>query len=104
MITPAPESEPKDLEAAYSSLQLMYEIGREVTANLDLRTLLHRVLFLAMKNVGAISGSIIVLDESGQPGVSAFLLGGETREETGLQLRVTYERGMAGWVARRCGR
>lgn len=100
MKNPASKTKLKDLEAAYSSLQLLYEVGREVSANLDLRTLLHRVLFLAMKNVGAISGSIIVLDENGQPGVSAFLIGDETREETSLQLRVTYERGMAGWVAR----
>ncbi len=87
-------------ETARSSLELLYEIGREVTADLDLRTLLHRVLFLAMKNVGAISGSIIVIDESGQPGESAFLMRGQTHDRTMLQLRVTYESGMAGWVAR----
>jgi PAS domain S-box-containing protein len=53
-----------------------------------------------MKNVGAISGSIIVIDESGQPVESAFLMVGQSHDHTALQLRVTYERGMAGWVAR----
>lgn len=90
----------KESAAFRSSLELLYEIGREVTADLDLRTLLHRVLFLSMKNVGAISGSIIVLDEDGQPGESALLIMGETRKHTAMQLRVTYEQGMAGWVAR----
>jgi PAS domain S-box-containing protein len=86
---------------ALASLKLLYEIGREVTADLDLHTLLNRVLFLAMKNVGAVSGSIIALDENGQPGESAFLMhGGANDGRTGLQLKVTYERGMAGWVAR----
>jgi NtrC-family two-component system sensor histidine kinase KinB len=87
-------------ETARSSLELLYEIGREVAAELDLRTVLHRVLFLSMKNVGAVSGSIIVLDENKQPVESAFLILGQVYDETALQLRVTYEHGMAGWVAR----
>lgn len=84
---------------ARTSLELLIEVGREVAAALDLRTVLHRVLFLSMKNVGAISGSIIVLDEAGQPTESAFLMSGQSHDHTALQLRVTYERGMAGWVA-----
>jgi PAS domain S-box-containing protein len=93
---------PIDKESAVfrSSLELLYEIGREVTGDLDLRTLLHRVLFLSMKNVGAISGSIIVIDENSQPTESALLILGETHSHTAQQLRVTYEHGMAGWVAR----
>jgi NtrC-family two-component system sensor histidine kinase KinB len=87
-------------ETARSSLELLYEIGREVAAELDLRTVLHRVLFLSMKNVGAVSGSIIVLDENKQPVESAFLILGQVYDQTALQLRVTYEHGMAGWVAR----
>jgi PAS domain S-box-containing protein len=90
----------EDTSVFRSSLELLYEIGREVTADLDLRTLLHRVLFLTMKNVGAISGSIIVIDEDGQPGESALLILGQTHQHTALQLRVTYEHGLAGWVAR----
>lgn len=96
-----PPSVDKESAAFRSSLELLYEIGREVTADLDLRTLLHRVLFLSMKNVGAISGSIIVIDENGQPSESAFLILGQTHNHTALQLRVTYEHGLAGWVARR---
>jgi PAS domain S-box-containing protein len=87
-------------ETARASLELLYEVGREFAAALDLRTVLHRVLFLSMKNVGAISGSIIVLDDHGQPVESAFLIVGQTHDTTSLQLRVTYDRGLAGWVAR----
>ena len=50
-----------------ASLELMYTVSRELASALDLRTVLNRVLFLAMKNVGASSGSIIVLDSNGQP-------------------------------------
>lgn len=91
----------KGSENAHASLRLLYEVGREVAAALDLHTILKRVLFLSMNNVGANSGSIIVIDETGQPVESAFLLVGQTHDQTALQLRVTYERGMAGWVARR---
>jgi PAS domain S-box-containing protein len=96
------ELEPKELniEVARDSLMLLYEVGREFAAALDLRTVLHRVLFLSMKYVGAISGSIIVLDDHGQPVESAFLIPGKEHDHTALQLRVTYERGLAGWVAK----
>jgi hypothetical protein len=42
---------------------------------LDLTTLLKRVLSLSIQNVGAINGSIIVLDEQGQPVESAIVVG-----------------------------
>ena len=90
----------KKSEETRASLELLYEISREVASALDLRTVLHRLLFLSMKNVGAISGSIIVLDDNNQPVESAFLMHGQTHDTTALQLRVTYDRGMAGWVAR----
>ena len=57
----------KENENARASLELLYEVSREVASDLDLHTILHRVLFLALKNVGAIRGSIIVLDEMGEP-------------------------------------
>lgn len=82
------------------SLELLYGISREFAAALDLRTVLHRVLFLSMKNVGAVSGSIIVLDELGLPIETAFLMRGQPHDQTTLQLRTTYEHGLAGWVAR----
>ncbi|MCC7130040.1 MAG: hypothetical protein B6D39_05625 [Anaerolineae bacterium UTCFX2] len=90
----------KVFESARASLELLYEVGREIAADLDLRTVLQRILFLSMKYVGAVSGSIIVIDEGGQPVESAFLMVGQPHDHTALQLRVTYERGMAGWVAR----
>lgn len=87
-------------EAARASLELLYEVSREFAAALDLRTVLHRVLFLSMKHVGASSGSIIVLDETGQPVESAILVHGRPTDHTTQQLRVTYDQGLAGWVAR----
>ena len=83
-----------------ASLELMYNISRELASALDLQTVLNRVLFLSMKNVGASSGSIIVLDEYGQPIESALVIGDRVHKQTTQQLRATFERGLAGWVLR----
>lgn len=90
----------RENETTRASLELLYDIGRELAAALDLRTVLQRVLFLSMRNVGAISGSIIVLDDSGQPVESAIITGEQIHDHTTTQLRDTLERGLAGWAVR----
>lgn len=82
-----------------ASLELLYNISRELAGALDLRAVLRRVLFLSMQNVGAISGSIIVLDSLGNPVDSAIITGDVVHDHTTQQLKITYERGLAGWVA-----
>ncbi|MCH7663317.1 MAG: hypothetical protein IH859_05535, partial [Chloroflexi bacterium] len=63
--------------ATRGSLELLYNISRELVADLDLSTVLERILFLSIKNVGATSGSIIVLGEQGQPVNSAVIHSGK---------------------------
>lgn len=87
-------------QATRATLELMYNISRELASALDLRTVLQRVLFLAMKNVGASSGSIIVMDANGQPVESALITGEQVHKQTTQQLKITFERGLAGWVIR----
>lgn len=91
------EREHQDTRA---SLDLLYEISREIAAALDLRTVLERVLFLATENVGAINGSILVLDEDGQPTDSAIITGSQFHEHATHQLMITFDQGLAGWVGR----
>jgi two-component system, NtrC family, sensor histidine kinase KinB len=83
-----------------SSLELLYHISRELSSALDLRTVLERILFLSMQNVGAISGSIIVLNDSGDPVDSAIITGDKIHNRTTERLRETLERGLSGWVVR----
>jgi PAS domain S-box-containing protein len=85
-------------ERARASLELLYSISRELAAQLDLRELLQRVLQLTLQNVGAGSGSILVLDESGKVIEGALAYEGHVHDHTAEQLAVTYERGLAGWV------
>jgi NtrC-family two-component system sensor histidine kinase KinB len=90
----------KDIPTTYATLELLYNVSRELAAALDLRTVLERVLFLSMKNVQAISGSILVLDDNGQPIESAIIIGDKVHDQMTQQLRITFERGLAGWVTR----
>ncbi|MEJ2301298.1 MAG: GAF domain-containing protein [Anaerolineales bacterium] len=92
--------EDKENESTRASLELLYHVSRELATALDLRTVLQRVLILSMRNIGAISGSLIALDDSGQPIESAIIYGSQVFERTTQQLRATLEHGLAGWVTR----
>jgi len=88
----------KQEEVSRTSLELLYHISRELTSALDLRTVLQRVLLLSMKNVGAQNGSIIILDDNGEPVESTLIVGDRIIEHTTPQLQVIIEHGLAGWV------
>lgn len=81
-------------------LELLVEINREVAGALDLRTTLQRLVFAAMQHVGAERGSIIVVDDTGQPVDATIVYGKSLHENTTRQLKETIDRGLAGWVVR----
>jgi len=83
-----------------ASLELLYRISREIATTLDLSTVLERVLSLSLKTIGAISASIIVLDENGQPLESAMIVNEQVLSHTNEQLKETLEEGLAGWVVK----
>ena len=83
-----------------ASLELLYHTSREFASALDLKTVLQRVLYLSVQYAGAMTGSIIVLDEHETPIDSALIIGNQFRDHSTQQLRVTLENGLAGWVAR----
>ena len=79
-------------------LELLIQINREVAAALDLRTVLQRLLFAVIHNVGGERGSIVVLDDSGKPIDATIIYGKSLREHTTQQLKETVDHGLAGWV------
>lgn len=83
-----------------ASLELLYNISREVASAIDLPIVLQRVLFSSMRTIGAISGTIIVLDDNGTPVESTIIYGTKIHEHTTEQLKETIEKGLAGWVVR----
>jgi NtrC-family two-component system sensor histidine kinase KinB len=91
---------PSQLSSSINTLELLYNVNRELTAALDLHTVLQRVVMLSMKNIGAVSGSIIVLDDNEEPVESAIVIGERVLDHTTYQLRVIFKEGLAGWVAK----
>lgn len=87
-------------DSSRSSLELLYNVSRELASALDLRTVLQRVLFQSLKYVGGERGSIVVLDDNGKTLDAAIVYGQKVHEHTTQQLRDTMERGLAGWVMR----
>lgn len=91
---------PKEQDRTKALLELLYHVSREVATALDLRTVLQRVLYEALQNVGGERSSIVVLDDSGKAVDATIVYGKQIHEHTTQQLRDTMERGLAGWVIR----
>jgi PAS domain S-box-containing protein len=81
-------------------LELLIGVSREVASALDLRTVLQRLLYAALQNVGGERGSIVVMDDGGKPVDATIVYGKRFHDHTTQQLRETVERGLAGWVVR----
>jgi two-component system, NtrC family, sensor histidine kinase KinB len=81
-------------------LELLYHVSREVATAIDLRTVLQRVLYEAIQNVGGERCSIVVLDDAGKAVDATIVYGKQVHEHTTHQMRDTMERGLAGWVIR----
>ncbi len=90
----------KDQDRTRALLELLYHVSREVATALDLRTVLQRVLYEAIQNVGGERCSVVVLDDSGKAVDATIVYGAQMHEHTTQQLRETIERGLAGWVIR----
>lgn len=90
----------KSEEPTRALLELLYHVSREVAAALDLRTVLQRVLYEAIQNVGGERGTLIVLDDAGKPVDATIVHGKYFHDHTTQQLRDTIENGLAGWVVR----
>ncbi len=84
-------------------LELLYHVSREVATALDLRTVLQRVLYQAIQNVGGERGSIVVLDDAGKAVDFTIVFGQQQIDgDTTQQLQDTVENGLAGWVLKNC--
>lgn len=83
-----------------SSLELLYNVSRDLATALDLRQVLQRVLFQSLKYVGGERGSIVVMDDNGKAIDAAIVYGRKVLDHSTQQLRETIERGLAGWAVR----
>ncbi|HSM72872.1 MAG TPA: GAF domain-containing protein [Anaerolineales bacterium] len=89
---------PAETDRSKALLELLYHVSRELATALDLRTVLQRVLYEAIQNVGGERCSIVVLDDAGKAVDATIVYGKQIHEHTTQQMRETMERGLAGWV------
>jgi len=78
------------------ALQLLQEMTLRLTSELDVETLLKNILNSAMKVVGAVAGSLILLDRRTDELVFAVVVGGGGEALQGQ--RMPRDKGIAGWV------
>lgn len=97
-VVPPTSSEAPTNERSRLSLDLLYALSRELANQLDLRELMQRILQMTLDTVGATSGSMIVLNEKGDPLEGVLIYNGRTTVQTSAQLEDIVERGLAGWV------
>ncbi len=83
-----------------ASLELLYQISRELSSQLELPTLLQHILQTTTEALGAPSASILALDTDGEVMEGALIVEGRPILHTADQLAETLERGLAGWVVR----
>lgn len=82
-----------------TSFELLYAINRQLIRQVDRHEMLKHILRLAVEKVGAGSGSVLVLDESGKVKVGSVAYEGELHDRSPDQLDGILEDGLAGWVA-----
>jgi len=82
------------------AVELLYQVGQELSAAADLEEVLPDVLSIAVEKTGAYRGSIIVLDPLGNP--RHHILVREDLSPSVIRKLVLeiLRRGLAGWVAR----
>ena len=85
-------------EQSKEPLELLQNISQELADKLDLHVMLERILLLTLQNIGAASGSILVLDDNGHVVEGALAYGGEVQNRTTQQLADIIQQGLAGWV------
>ncbi len=85
-------------DPAQSSLELLLNISRELSASLDLSRVLERVLFLSTESIGAERGALIALNPAGQPVEAAIVVKDQLYHPSTDEMAEILDHGLAGWV------
>ncbi len=81
-------------------LDLLCKVSQQFAAGLDSRIVLNKVLTLSIEYIGAVSGSIVVLDDRKQFLETVFLMPGLPTDTSLARAHKSYAAGLARWVAR----
>jgi D-sedoheptulose 7-phosphate isomerase len=93
-----PVSNQESQKPVVQTPELLSRISEEFAAKLDLHSLLSRLLNLTVTYLGAISGSIVILDEKGEVVDGASAYSGIMEAKPAELFTETVRNGLAGWV------
>lgn len=91
------EAQLKESQKRIRILNIISEVDRSLTLELDLDPLLHQIVAGAVKVTDASAGSLLLLDELSDELVFAVVEGGGGESLQGT--RIASDKGIAGWVA-----
>jgi class 3 adenylate cyclase/DNA-binding response OmpR family regulator len=88
------------LEEERNRLQLLYEISRAITAQLNLEEMMSNIIAQTQKAVGATKGSVILLDDAGRVLHRVMVREGEAPLVADQVSSSVMSHGLAGWILR----
>jgi GAF domain-containing protein len=88
---------PEELNSSKSN-ELLLKISQELATKLDLEMLLPRILQLTVEFIGAASGSLVVLNETGDVVMGSLAYKGIIQKKQSTTLVDKVQHGLAGWV------
>ena len=87
-----------DTPRTHSRLDLLYLVTREFNTNLDLNTVLNRVLTAIVASVGASNASLSLLDTAGRLENFIRVTGFQTKQIAQAKVEAIHNRGLVAWI------
>lgn len=81
-----------------ANIELLEIVNRILATDTHRPDMLRSTLYLTLESIGAASGSLVVLDDSGDVAEGCVLQEGQTQTLEATQLTDVVEQGLAGWV------
>lgn len=88
------------LEEERNRLQLLYDVSRATTTQLDLNQIMIEIITHTCHAVEAAKGSILLLDETGEVTHKVLIRAGESAKVVGRATQEIFVHGWAGWLVR----
>ncbi|MFQ5419902.1 MAG: response regulator, partial [Anaerolineae bacterium] len=88
-----------NLEEERHRLQLLYEISRAISTQLNLESMMAAIITQTQAAVGATKGNIMLLDENGVVNHKFLIRAGQPVEVGDTVTRAVMSRGLGGWLA-----
>lgn len=85
-------------DLSQASNELLSEINAEIASKVDMHDLLSRTLTITVDYLGAVGGSIFILNDTGEVIDEALAYAGRIQEQPKIGLKETIQHGLAGWV------